>query len=196
MKSELKNKFIDSLKTAITLREKMMSNEAFVSNVLKTVDLIVTAYKNDKKVLFAGNGGSAADAQHLAAELVGRFYYDRPALYAEALTANTSDLTCIGNDYGYDFVFSRGVDAKGRAGDVLFAISTSGNSANVVNAAKSAKAKKMIVIAMTGETGGRLSEYADVLLNVPSKDTARIQECHITLGHLICEFIESELFPK
>lgn len=184
------------MKATISLREKMMSNETFIENVLKTVEHILTAYKSDKKVLFAGNGGSAADAQHLAAELVGRFYYDRPPLYAEALTANTSDLTCVGNDYGYDHVFSRGIEAKGRTGDIFFAISTSGNSANIVKAAEAAKKKKMTVIALTGETGGRLSEYADVLLNIPSKDTARIQECHITLGHLICEFVESELFPK
>ncbi len=196
MNSTLKERFDKSVNDSIELREKILNSTDLAQKTVKTVELIVGAYKKGKKVLFAGNGGSAADAQHLAAELVGRFYYDRAPLYAEALTANTSDLTCIGNDYGYEYVFSRAVEGKGQEGDIFYAITTSGNSPNILKAAEVAKRKKMIVIGVTGETGGKLAEFSDVLLNVPSKDTARIQECHIMLGHLICEFVETELFPK
>jgi D-sedoheptulose 7-phosphate isomerase len=148
------------------------------------------------RILFCGNGGSAADAQHLAAELSGRFYYDRPPLPAEALHVNTSFLTAVANDYAYDEVFARLVEAQGRQGDVLIGLSTSGNSGNVIKAFDTALRKGMITAAFTGEKGGQLKETACYLLKVPSTDTARIQEAHILLGHILCEIIESRMFPK
>jgi len=147
-----------------------------------------------KKILFCGNGGSAADAQHLAAEFSGRFYKDRKALPAEALHCNTSYLTAVGNDYGFEFVYSRLIEGIGDAGDVLVGISTSGNSLNIINAFTVAKDKKMKVIAFTGKSGGIMKDNCDILVNVPSFDTPRIQESHILIGHIICEKVESNLF--
>ena len=155
---------------------------------------LIEAFKNGKKVLFCGNGGSAADAQHLAAEFSGRYYFDRPPLYAEALHVNSSYMTAVGNDYGYDEVYARLLRAMGTDGDVLVAMSTSGNSANVLNAIKVAREKNMLVIGMTGMEGGKMATLCDILLNVPSKDTPRIQECHMLLGHIVCEIVEKELF--
>jgi len=152
--------------------------------------------KKIKKVLFCGNGGSAADAQHIAAELSGRFYFDREPLFAEALHVNTSYLTAVANDYSYDEVFSRLVKAKGRAGDILIGISTSGNSKNVIKAIEVANEKGMITIGMTGKTGGKMKEICKYLINVPSTDTPRIQEAHIMIGHIICEIVEKVLFEK
>ena len=145
-------------------------------------------------MLFCGNGGSAADAQHLAAEFSGRYYFDRPPLYAEALHVNSSYITAVSNDYGYDEVYARLLRAMGTDGDVLVAMSTSGNSANVLNAIKVAREKNMLVIGMTGMEGGKMATLCDILLNVPSKDTPRIQECHMLLGHIVCEIVEKELF--
>lgn len=152
------------------------------------------AYRSDKKVLFCGNGGSAADAQHLAAELSGRYYFDRPPLFAEALHVNTSYLTAVGNDYGYEEVYARMLRAMGREGDILVAMSTSGNSPNVLKAIAAAKEKSMLVIGMTGMDGGKMANLCDILINIPSKDTPRIQECHMLLGHIVCEIVEKELF--
>lgn len=196
MNDALKTRFENSIQETIRLRQQILQSGILADRTCQAVQAIVKAYKNGKKVLLAGNGGSAADAQHLAAEFVGRFYYDRAPLYAEALSANTSDLTCIGNDYGYEHVFSRAIEGKGQADDIFIAISTSGQSPNILEAARAARKKGMFVISLTGETGGHLAEYSDILLNIPSRDTARIQECHITIGHLICEFVETELFPK
>jgi len=196
MSDALKKRFEISIQDTIQLRQKIIQSGVLAERTSLAVQAIVHAYRNGKKVLLAGNGGSAADAQHLAAEFVGRFYYDRAPLYAEALSTNSSDLTCIGNDYGFEHVFSRAVEGKGQPGDIFFAISTSGQSPNILKAAQAAKKKGMFVISLTGETGGNLAEYSDILLNIPSRDTARIQECHITIGHLICEFVESEIFPK
>ena len=156
---------------------------------------IVSSYKNDGKVLWCGNGGSAADSQHLAAELSGRFYYDRPPLNSEALHVNTSYITAVANDYSYDVIYSRLVKAMGRKGDVLIGLSTSGNSANVIKAFDEANALGMITVGMTGETGGKMKEHCKYLINIPSKDTPRIQECHMLLGHTICELVEMKLFP-
>ena len=152
--------------------------------------------RNDHHVWFCGNGGSAADAQHIAAELSGRFYYDRPPLFAEALHVNTSYLTAVANDYSYNEIYARLMRAKGRKGDVLVGISTSGNSENVIRAMKVAKEKGLINVAWTGETGGKMKACADLLINVPSTDTPRIQESHIMIGHIICEIVEQNLFPK
>ena len=156
----------------------------------------VEALKNGNKILFCGNGGSAADAQHLAAELVGKLNYNRPALAAIALTTDTSALTAIGNDLGYAEVFSRQVEALGQEGDVLIALSTSGTSANVVRAAQVAKARGLMVIGKTGQSGGDMRALCDVCLCIPSTKTSNIQECHILLGHIYCGLIESECCPE
>ena len=156
--------------------------------------MITEALSAGKKILFCGNGGSAADAQHLAAEFSGRFYKDRKALPAEALHCNTSYITAVGNDYGFEFVYSRLIEGIGNEGDVLVGISTSGNSLNIINAFATAKDKKMKVIAFTGKSGGNMKTKCDTLINVPSNDTPRIQESHILIGHIICEKVESNLF--
>jgi len=187
---KVKELLIESIKT----KEKILSNEELLSKIEKVADLIVNAYMNDKKVLLCGNGGSAADAQHISAELSGRFKIDRKPLFAEALHVNTSFLTAVANDYSFEKVYERLVEAFGREGDILIGISTSGNSANVINAVKKAKEIGMITIGFTGETGGKLKNFVDILINVPSKDTPRIQEAHITIGHIICELVENSLY--
>jgi D-sedoheptulose 7-phosphate isomerase len=159
-------------------------------------DTIVETYKNSGKLLLCGNGGSAADAQHIAAELSGRFYINRPPLNAEALHVNSSFITAIANDFSFNEVYSRSVEAFGKKGDVLIAISTSGNSENIIQAAIKAKEMGIIVVGFTGDTGGKLKDYCSYLLNVPSKITPRIQEAHILIGHIICEIVENNLFSK
>jgi D-sedoheptulose 7-phosphate isomerase len=163
--------------------------------VARAADLVHDALQAGGTLLICGNGGSAADAQHIAAELGGKFYRKRPGLPAVALTVNSSMLTAIGNDFAYDEIFSRQVEALGRPGDVLLAITTSGNSGNVVEAARSARAMGLTVIGLTGATGGRLEPHCHLLLAVPSTDTPRIQEGHIAIGHLVCELVETRLFP-
>ncbi len=184
------------IEDSILVKKTIMEDNSFLDRIDKSVEAMVKAYKNNGKVLFCGNGGSAADAQHLAAELSGRFYFDREPLDAEALHVNTSYLTAVANDYSYDVVFERMIKAVGKKGDVLVSISTSGNSVNIYKAMQEAKAKGMINIALTGETGGKIKELADILLNVPSKVTPRIQESHIMIGHIICEQVEKQLFAK
>lgn len=184
------------IQASIDLKTSLLSNDAILHNVQNIVNDIVTCYKNDGKVLWAGNGGSAADAQHLAAELSGRFYYDRPPLFSEALHVNTSYTTAVANDYSYDVIYSRLTTAMGRKGDVLIGLSTSGNSANVMKALEVANQIGMVTVAFTGETGGKMKDMAKYLINIPSKDTPRIQECHMILGHTICELVEIALFPK
>ncbi len=148
------------------------------------------------KVLFCGNGGSAADSQHLAAELVGKFYLSREPLAAISLTVNTSSLTAVGNDFGYEEIFEKQMKGLGRAGDVAVGISTSGNSENVIRALDAAKTKGIVTVAFTGESGGKLADRVDYCLKIPSSDTARIQEGHITAGHIMCELVESALFAE
>ena len=184
------------IKESIEVKLKIMSDADFTRRIEKAAMTCVSALQNGGKVHFCGNGGSAADAQHLAAELSGRFYYDRPPLDAEALHVNTSYLTAVANDYSFDNIYSRMIEASAKSDDVLFAISTSGNSKNILKAIESAKDKNMKVIGMTGETGGMMAQLCDVLLNVPSVCTPRIQESHIMIGHIICEIIESTIFPK
>jgi D-sedoheptulose 7-phosphate isomerase len=181
---------------SIRVKNEILNNADMLAACEEIAAKIADAFRQDKKVLFCGNGGSAADAQHLAAEFSGRFYFDRPPLDAEALHVNTSYLTAVGNDYSYDEVFSRVTKAKGRAGDFMIGLSTSGNSKNVVRAFEVAKERGMIVVALTGAGGGKMKDYADYLLAVPSSDTPRIQESHIMLGHIICELVEAELFQK
>ena len=184
----------DIIKNSVDVKNKILLDDKLMQTVKDCVYILVTAFKNGNKVLFCGNGGSAADAQHLAAELSGRFYTDRDALPAEALHCNTSYITAIGNDYGYDVIYSRLVKGIGQKGDVLVGLSTSGNSKNILNAFVVAKEKEMITIAFTGESGGKLKKLSDHLINVPSDDTPRIQESHIMLGHIICELTEEQVF--
>ncbi len=181
---------------SITIREAILADEAFLQKVEEVADILVQALRNGHRVLWCGNGGSAADAQHLAAELSGRFYYDRPPLNSEALHCNTSYLTAVANDYGYDLIYSRMIDGACREGDVLIGISTSGNSRNILNAFEKARQLGVVTVAMTGDTGGEMRAVADYLLNVPSSDTPRIQECHIMLGHIICQLVEAQIFPR
>ncbi len=189
-------KIKETIKASVRLKEEILNDDTLLSAIESSIDKIVSSLRNGGKVLFCGNGGSAADAQHLAAELSGRFYKDRKPLFAEALHVNSSYMTAVANDYGFDEVFSRLVQAKGREGDVLVALSTSGNSQNMIRAVQEARKAGMLVVSLTGESGGALKEYSDLLLAVPSSDTPRIQEAHIMIGHIICQQTESELFPN
>lgn len=182
------------IQASIDVKQLLLQDAALLQTIEKVVTVCVDALRADKKILFAGNGGSAADAQHLAAEFSGRFYKDRRPLFAEALHVNTSYLTAVANDYSYEEIYSRLLMAKGRAGDVFFGISTSGNSGNIVKAIEVAREQEMIVVGMTGATGGKMRETCDYLLNMPSTDTPRIQEAHILVGHIICELVEAQLF--
>jgi len=188
--------FKNRIQTSIDLKTSLLNNDGILNTLEQIVKDIVFCFKHDGKVLWAGNGGSAADAQHLSAELSGRFYYDRPPLFSEALHVNTSYTTAVANDYSYDVIYSRLTQAMGRKGDVLIGLSTSGNSKNVIEAIKVANELGMVTIGFTGETGGNMKELCKYLVNIPSKDTPRIQECHMILGHTICELVETELFPK
>lgn len=183
-----------AIEDSIVTKQLILNDKGLLDRIDDAIGLCVDSLKKEGKIWFAGNGGSAADAQHLAAELSGRFYLDRKSIPAEALHVNTSFLTAVANDYGYDKVYSRLLEGCARSGDVLVAISTSGHSRNVVEAAQLAKKMNLSVIALTGASGGDLSSLCDVLLNVPSTNTPRIQECHILLGHILCEQIEKELF--
>lgn len=181
---------------SVALKQQLLDSPELIENIQKTVQACVLSLKNNGKILFCGNGGSAADAQHLAAELSGRFYYDRPPLPSEALHVNTSYLTAVANDYSYDQVYSRMVKAVGKPGDVLIGLSTSGNSKNIVKAFEQAEELNIITVALTGASGGALRQTADILINVPSTDTPRIQESHILIGHIVCQLIEEQMFPK
>jgi D-sedoheptulose 7-phosphate isomerase len=183
-----------SFNNAAALQRTLFS-DPMVRSLMETIAGEITqAFRNDKKILFCGNGGSAADAQHLAAEFTGKFYIDRRPLYAEALHVNTSYVTAVANDYTYDEIYSRLITAKGRAGDILIGISTSGNSKNVINALKTANDVGMTTVGFTGNGGGKMREWCRYLVDVPSKDTPRIQETHILMGHIICEIVETQLF--
>jgi len=190
----MKHQIEDILKASIEVKQQVLDSSALIETIAKVAEDIVTCFKQDGKVLLCGNGGSAADAQHLAAEFSGRFYTDREPLYAEALHVNTSYLTAVANDYSYNEVYSRLIKAKGRKGDVLIGLSTSGNSANIIEAFKTAKERGMLIVGFTGATGGKMAGYCDYLINIPSTDTPRIQECHITVGHIICQLVEEKFF--
>jgi len=191
---------IDRIKEAINqsvdLKKAILEDEALLRTIQTVADKMTNCFKNDGKILFCGNGGSAADAQHLAAEFSGRFYYDRPPLYSEALHVNSSFVTAVANDYSYDEVYARMIKAMGRRGDLLVAISTSGNSENILKAIDAALKLDMIVVGMTGKTGGLMKEKCTYLLNPPSTDTPRVQESHILIGHILCELVEAAVFPK
>jgi D-sedoheptulose 7-phosphate isomerase len=196
MASALKQRIVVEFDKTVSLLQQMSRDDAMHDQILSALDISVQALKRGNKLLFAGNGGSAADAQHWAGELVSRFYYDRPGLPGIALTTDTSILTAIGNDYGYDYVFARQVEALGQPGDVLYAISTSGNSRNIVRAIEAARAKGVQVIGFTGQGGGQMAELCDLCFRVPSGETPRIQEGHEALGHMLCALIEAEMFPR
>lgn len=183
-----------SIRASIAVKEAILADTLFLQKIERSAQMLVHTFRQGGKVLFCGNGGSAADAQHIAAELSGRFYTDRPPLFAEALHVNSSYVTAVANDYGYEHVFERMVEAVGRPGDVLVAISTSGNSPSILRAAEKAGSLGMQVIGMTGAGGGKLAGHCTVLLNVPSGDTPRIQESHILIGHMLCQIVEEELF--
>ncbi len=179
---------------SIAVKQALLDNHGLIAQIEAVADLIVATYRQQGKVLIAGNGGSAADAQHIAAELVSRFTFDRPALPALALTTDTSILTGIGNDYGYDSLFSRQVEASGRPGDVFIGISTSGNSPNILRALETAQANGLVTVGLSGASGGKMGALCDHCLKMPSTDTPRIQECHITVGHILCANTENTLF--
>src|SRR6266851_2545538 len=184
------------IEASIATKQSMLGNRELISTAAKVSEILVHALKQGNKVLIFGNGGSAADAQHIAAELVGRFAFDRPALPALALSVNSSCVTAIGNDYGFDRVFSRQLEALARPGDIAIGISTSGNSANVLRAMSTAKEIGLKTIALTGNSGGKLRNNVDYCICVPSDETPRIQECHILIGHIISELVEREIFHE
>jgi D-sedoheptulose 7-phosphate isomerase len=190
------NKIREIIQSSIDVKQQVLQNEELLATIEKVIEAIVNAFRNNKRVYFCGNGGSAADAQHLAAEFSGRFYTDRKALPAEALHCNTSYLTAVANDYSFEVIYSRMIEGIGQAGDVLVGLSTSGNSANIVKAFEVAKEKKMITVGFTGITGGVMKGSSDYLVNIPSADTPRIQESHIMVGHIICQLVEEKLYPS
>ena len=182
------------IKASIDTKQSVLQNEGLLKTIEVSVDVIVNAFRNGNRVYFCGNGGSAADAQHLAAEFSGRFYTDRKALPAEALHCNTSYLTAVANDYSFDEIYSRLIDGIGEKGDVLVGLSTSGNSPNILKAFNTAKKKELITIGFTGKSGGEMRTLCDYLINIPSTDTPRIQESHIMVGHIICQLVEEKYF--
>ncbi len=192
----MQDQILKIIQASIDVKLQVLENKELQNTVARSVEALVTAFKAGNKVLFCGNGGSAADAQHLAAEFSGRFYTDREALPAEALHVNTSYMTAVANDYSYDVVYSRMVQGIGRKGDVLVGLSTSGNSSNIIKALEVAKQKGMTTIGFTGATGGKMKDICDLLINVPSTDTPRIQESHILLGHIICQLVEEQYFAS
>lgn len=186
------NRIQESIEQSIEVKNKILSDEKLLQSIEAAVDVIVESLRNGGKIHFCGNGGSAADAQHLASELSGRFYLDRTPLNAEALHCNTSYMTAVSNDYGYDFVYSRIMRASAKKGDVLVGISTSGNSRNIIEAYKTCEELGVNIISLTGATGGAMKDFGGILINVPSTDTPRIQESHIMIGHIICELVEKK----
>ncbi len=179
---------------SIQVKQDLLANNHLIQQIHTVVEVITKAFQNGNSVYFAGNGGSAADAQHLAAEFSGRFYKDRKALPSEALHCNTSYLTAVANDYSYEVIYARLIEGITKPGDVLVGISTSGNSGNIVKAFEAAKNNQVVTIGFTGDKGGKMKELGDYLINVPSNDTPRIQESHILVGHIICELVEANIF--
>ena len=190
----MKDKINHIISISIEVKQRVLANNILIEEIENITEAIVQSFKNGHRTYFCGNGGSAADAQHLAAEFTGRFYSDREPLPAEALHVNTSFLTAVANDYSYDQIYERAIKAHGRKGDVLIGLSTSGNSKNVLLAQIEAKQRGMHVISFTGETGGKMKDSCDYLFNVPSNDTPRIQESHILIGHIVCQLVEEQLF--
>ena len=192
---QMKSRINKCIKSAVENYTHVLQDDILQESIQKIVIKSIAVFKDDKKMLLCGNGGSASDAQHIAAELSGRFYTDRPPLYAEALHVNSSYMTAVANDYGYEATYARMVEAAGRKGDVLLGISTSGNSPNVVRAMQKAKEIGMLTVGFTGKDGGKMKDICDIMICVPSVDTPRIQEAHILIGHIICQLIEEDMFP-
>jgi len=190
----MKNYVINQIADSAATKQAILENDALLETIVTVAKACVEVYRQGKKTMLAGNGGSAADAQHIAAELVGRYGFDRPSIPSLALTTDTSNLTAIGNDYGYDKVFSRQLEGMGQEGDLFIGISTSGNSQNIINAFESAKDKGVATVALVGRDGGRMAKMADYAIIIPSNATPRIQESHILIGHILCDIIEKELF--
>lgn len=190
----MKNYIKDQIKKSYETKQDIYNNDALIDTIEKVAKECVRLYRGSNKTILAGNGGSAADAQHIAAELVGRYGFDRPSIPSLALTTDTSNLTAIGNDYGYDKVFSRQLEGMGQKGDIFIGISTSGNSVNIINAFESAKARGIMTVALVGRDGGKMGQMADFAIIVPSNSTPRIQESHILIGHILCDIIEKEIF--
>ena len=183
-----------NIKDSLKIKKELLKNETLIKQIVEIADLIIKAFKTEKKLLFCGNGGSAADAQHLAAEFSGRYYLNRAPLHAEALHTDTSFMTAVANDFSFDEVYSRLIKGISKDGDILIGMSTSGNSKNVTKALEQAKKQGLITIGFTGKKGGEMNNHCDLIINIPSNDTPRIQECHLMLGHAICELVEKELF--
>lgn len=182
------------IRTSFEIKQKILNDSGLLSLIEKAALKCVETYKKGNKTLIAGNGGSAADAQHLAGEFVGRFYFDRPGMPSIALTTDTSILTAIGNDYGYERLFARQIQANGQKGDMFIGISTSGNSANIIEALKECKQMGITSVGLTGESGGKMADLCDFCIKVPSRETPRIQEAHILIGHIICSIVEEKMF--
>lgn len=192
----MKQRIQNIITSSMDVKEKVYYDHLLLQSIQKSINSIIECYNNGGKVLLCGNGGSASDAQHIAAELSGRFYYDRDPLFAEALHVNTSYITAVANDYSYDEIYARAIKGMGRKGDILIGMSTSGNSKNVLNAFKIAQEIGMKTILFSGESGGEIRYWSNYIINVPSTDTPRIQESHIMIGHIMCELIEEKIFPK
>lgn len=190
----MKNYIINQINDSAATKKAIVENDALVNLLVEVAQACVEVYRKGKKILIAGNGGSAADAQHFAAELVGRYGFDRPSLPSIALTTDSSNLTAIGNDYGYEYVFSRQLEGLGQEGDLFIGISTSGNSQNVINAFTAAKDRGVTTVALVGRDGGKMAAMADYAIVVPSNATPRIQESHLLIEHMICDIIEKEIF--
>lgn len=192
----MRNFVKDQIKKSYEIKKNILEDEELFNKIIRVGEVLTDLYKKGNKLLIAGNGGSAADAQHIAGELVSKFYFDRPALPAIALTTDTSIITAIGNDYGYEKLFSRQIEANGIKGDAFLGISTSGNSKNIIEGLKTAKEKGLITIGLTGESGGKMKNLCDYCICVPSNETPRIQEAHILIGHILCSVIEEAIFGK
>lgn len=192
----MENFIVQQLNDSLLVKQAILADTKILDAIKRICELCLQVYKQGNKILVAGNGGSAADSQHLVAELVSRFYFDRPGLPAIALTTDSSILTAVGNDYGYEYVFSRQVEALGLPGDLLIAFSTSGNSANILRALTVAKSKKLMTVGLTGQSGGKMWPLCDHCICVPSPETPRIQEAHTLISHIICAVIEEWLFGK
>lgn len=184
----------DQIKKSYETKQAIYENDTLIDKIEELAKKCVGIYQTNNKTILAGNGGSAADAQHIAAELVGRYGFDRASIPSLALTTDTSNLTAIGNDYGYDYIFSRQLEGMGQTGDVFIGISTSGNSVNLINAFEAAKRKGIYSVALVGKDGGKMAKMADLAIVVPSDSTPRIQESHILIGHILCDIIEQEIF--
>jgi len=190
----MKNYIKNEIKKSYELKQEIYKNEHLIDKIVELSSRCIDLYKGSNKTILAGNGGSAADAQHIAAELVGRYGFDRPSIPSLALTTDTSCLTAIGNDYGYDNIFSRQLEGMGQKGDIFIGISTSGNSKNLINAFDIAKKKGILSVALVGKDGGIMAQSADIAIVIPSDSTPRIQESHILIGHILCDIIEKEIF--